>query len=120
MPRRIPGDWHPGSIPDNTAIHERALVESALCFESFRSQREVGLEVGEGSSLYTGTMLDVGPGGAVRIGSHCMLNNMLIVSDESVEIGDYALISWNVVIMDSRRVALDVESRRTAPPNAPA
>jgi acetyltransferase-like isoleucine patch superfamily enzyme len=114
MPRRIPGDWHPGSIPDNAAIHEGALVETALCFESFRSEREVGLEVGEGSSLYTGTMLDVGPRGVVRIGSYAMLNNMLIVSDDSVEIGDYALISWNVIIMDSYRTAFDVESRRAA------
>src|SRR5690349_4509120 len=101
MPRRIPGDWHPGFIPDNVAIHERAVVETSLCFASFRSLLPIGLEVGEGTALYTGTMLDVGPSGKVTLGACCMLNNMLIICDGAVEIGDFALISWNVVIMDS-------------------
>jgi len=39
---------------------------------------------------------------------------MLIICDESVQIGDYALISWNVVIMDSYRTAFDILSRRRA------
>jgi acetyltransferase-like isoleucine patch superfamily enzyme len=95
-------------------------VETALCFESFRSEQQPGLEVGEGSSLYTGTMLDVGPRGRVRIGSYCMLNNMLIIADDAVEIGNYALISWNVVIMDCYRTVFDTESRRTALRNAAA
>lgn len=120
MPRRIPGDWHPGSIPDNAVVHERALIETALCFEGFRSERPDGFVVEEGSALYTGTMLDVGPLGRVRIGRCCMLNNILIRCDELVEIGDYALISWNVVIMDSYRTALDVDSRRCALRNAAA
>lgn len=118
MPRRIPGDWHPGSIPDNTQIHEQAVVETALCFEGFRSQLPLGLEVGGGSALYTGTMLDVGPLGSVHIGAYCMLNNMLIVCDQRVEIGDYTLISWNVVIMDSYRTGFDIASRRRALQNA--
>lgn len=120
MPRRIPGDWHPGSIPDNVRMHGSAVIETALCFESFRSRREVGLEVGEGSALYTGTMLDTGPGGRIRIGRFCMLNNMLIICDQEVEIGDYALISWNVVIMDCPRVTHAIDSRRRALRNAAA
>lgn len=120
MPRRIPGDWHPGVIPENVLLHESAIIETALCFESFRSQRGVGLEVGQGSALYTGTMLDAGPHAQIRIGRYCMLNNMLIVCDREVEIGDYALISWNVVIMDSPRTALSIESRRRALRNAAA
>jgi len=118
MPRRIPGDWHPGFIPDNVRLHERALVETSLCFESFRSRLTIGLEVGEATALYTGTMLDVGPAGKVTLGACCMLNNMLIICDRSVEIGDFALISWNVVIMDSHRTRLDVPSRRAALRNA--
>jgi acetyltransferase-like isoleucine patch superfamily enzyme len=114
MPRRIPNDWHPGSIPDNAVIHEGALVETALCFEGFRSQRSDALKVGEGSAVYTGTMLDVGPEGRVCIGRYCMLNNLLIRCDSLVEIGDYSLLSWNVVIMDSYRTAFDIESRRAA------
>jgi acetyltransferase-like isoleucine patch superfamily enzyme len=120
MPRRIPNDWHAGTLPDNAVIHERALVETALCFEGFRSQQPAGVEVGEGSALYTGTMLDVGPQGRVCIGRYCMLNNLSIRCDALVEIGDYALLSWNVVIMDSYRTAFDVESRRVALRNAAA
>jgi acetyltransferase-like isoleucine patch superfamily enzyme len=114
MPRTIPGDWHSGSIPDNAVIHDQAVVETSLCFAAYRSTMPVGFEVGRGSALYTGTMLDAGPRGRIRIGEYCMLNNMLIIADESVEIGDFALISWNVIIMDSLRLGEGVESRREA------
>src|SRR5262245_45104215 len=114
MPRRIPGDWHPGVIPDNALIHESAHVETAQCFEPFQGALPVGVEVAAGAVLQLGALLDVGPRGRVRVGSCSMLNCLLVICDELVEIGDYALLSWNVVIMDSYRVALDADSRRRA------
>jgi acetyltransferase-like isoleucine patch superfamily enzyme len=41
-----------------------------------------------------------------------MLNGVRIVCDSLVEIGDYALISWNVFIMDNYRLPMEREARR--------
>jgi acetyltransferase-like isoleucine patch superfamily enzyme len=95
-------------------IHERALVESALCFEAFRSERPVGLELAEGAAIYTGTMLDVGPRGLVRVGSCTMLHSSFVLCDQLVEIGACCLVSWNVLFMDTYRTRLGIASRRAA------
>jgi acetyltransferase-like isoleucine patch superfamily enzyme len=57
-------------------------------------------------------MFDVGPGGRVTLGEYALVHGARIVCDASVEIGDYALISWNVVLMDSYRLPFDPELRR--------
>jgi acetyltransferase-like isoleucine patch superfamily enzyme len=40
------------------------------------------------------------------------LNGAWIICDAEVTIGDYALISWNVVLMDTYRVPADLHARR--------
>src|SRR6185369_10100767 len=111
-PRRLPWDWHPGVIPANVAIDATAYVESSFSFCAFRSRAPVGVEIGPGASTYGGTMFDVGPRGRVSVGRCAMVNGAQIVCDERVEIGDHALISWNVVIMDTYRVPADPVLRR--------
>jgi acetyltransferase-like isoleucine patch superfamily enzyme len=110
--RRLPWDWHPGVIPANVVIDEAAHVETSYSFCAFRSRAAVGVEIGAGASTYGGTMFDVGPRGRVSVGRCVMVNGAQIVCDERVEIGDYALISWNVVIMDTYRVPTDPALRR--------
>ncbi len=114
MPRRIPGDWFDGCVPDNVRIEDGAYVETSQCFEAFRSAQPEALVVSRGAARYTGTMRDVGPRGRIRNGACAMLTTCLLVCDELVEIGDYCLFSWNVVIMDTYRTALDPASRRAA------
>lgn len=111
-PRTLPWDWHPGVIPANVVLDETSYVESSYSFRAFRSRAEIGVEVGPGASTYGGTMFDVGPHGRVSVGRCTMVNGAQIVCDERVEIGDYVLISWNVVIMDSYRVPVDPVLRR--------
>ncbi|MEX2220005.1 MAG: acyltransferase [Phycisphaerales bacterium] len=112
MPRRIEGDWHPGSIPDNVRLHETAYVESAVSFEPFRSELPDAVDLGEGAAVYCGSQLDAGPRGRISIGRCVILNGCLIIADELVEIGDYALVAWLVVIMDNERSARDIHARR--------
>lgn len=114
MPRKIPGDWHEGGIPDNAVVDGTAVIETAMSFEEFRSTRSPGLILGRAAAVYTGTSLDVGPNGLVSIGDFSMLTAVQVVCDELVEIGSHCLISWSVVIMDSYRTLLDVASRRAA------
>jgi len=114
MPRRIPGDWHEGGIPDNAAVDDTAAVETAMSFEDFRSTVLDALVVGKGAAIYTGTHLDAGPRARIRIGEYAMLTAAHIVCDELVEIGSHCLISWSVLIMDTYRTPMDVAGRRRA------
>lgn len=57
-------------------------------------------------------MFDLGPHGRVTVGDYAMLNGARIICDAAVTIGDHALISWNVVLMDNRRAPYGRAARR--------
>src|SRR5206468_10242245 len=78
----------------------------------YGSEQPVGVRIGRGASTYLGTMFDVGPYGRVSLGQYALVHGAWIICDAQVEIGDYALISWNVVLMDTYRVPLDPAERR--------
>ena len=63
---------------------------------------------------------DVGPAGRVTLGEYALVHGARIICDSLVEIGDYALLSWNVVLMDTYRVPLDPDARRPALRGLPA
>jgi acetyltransferase-like isoleucine patch superfamily enzyme len=110
--RRLPWDWYPGTIPENVEVDKTAYVETSFSFFLYRSQQPVGARIGRGASTYLGTMFDVGPRGRVTLGDYALVHGARIICDAEVEIGDYALISWNVVLMDSYRVPFDPVERR--------
>jgi acetyltransferase-like isoleucine patch superfamily enzyme len=105
-------DWHPGTIPDNASIDETAYLETTFSFLLYRSEAVEGVRIGRGASVYKGTMFDVGSCGTVHIGDFALVHAARIQCERHVEIGAYALISWNVVIMDSYRVSADPSVRR--------
>jgi acetyltransferase-like isoleucine patch superfamily enzyme len=110
--RTIPGDWHQGSIPPNVWLDESAYIETSYSFLLYRSELPEGLRVGRGSSTYLGTMFDVGPRGRVTIGDFSLIHGAWFICDSEVQVGDYCLISWNVVFMDSYGVSCHPEERR--------
>jgi acetyltransferase-like isoleucine patch superfamily enzyme len=87
-------------------------MESSYSFDLFRSEAELGARIGEGASAYLATMFDVGPNGQLEIGRCALVNGARIICDTRIEIGDYALISWNVVLMDTYRAPIDAAARR--------
>lgn len=112
MGRVIPGDWFAGEVPDNVVLEEGSYLESAHSVSLFRSQAEVGLRLGYGAAVYALTVFDVGARGTVEIGRYALLNAVHVLCDGHLEIGDCALLSWNVVLMDSYREPLGPEARR--------
>jgi carbonic anhydrase/acetyltransferase-like protein (isoleucine patch superfamily) len=110
--RTLPGDWFPGTIPDNVAVSETAYVETTFSFQFLRSHRPDAIRYGRGASTYLGTMFDVGAQGRVTLGDYALVHGARIICDAEITIGDYALISWNVVLMDTYRVPLDPVARR--------
>jgi acetyltransferase-like isoleucine patch superfamily enzyme len=117
--RRLPWDWYPGTVPENVVLDETAYVETTFSFHLYRSRAPVGVRIGRGASTYLGTMFDVGRRGQVTVGEFSLVHGARIICDDQVEIGDYALISWNVVLMDSYRVPSDPFDRRRSLQIAP-
>lgn len=110
--RVIEGDWYPGTIPEGAEIDATAYVGSSQSFVRYRSRLPVGVQVGRAASLCDATSLDIGPCGMVRLGDYALVTAARIVCDVEVEIGDFALVSWDVLIMDSYRVPIDPVRRR--------
>jgi acetyltransferase-like isoleucine patch superfamily enzyme len=110
--RTLPWDWYAGRIPDNVALADSAYVETSFSFLLYRSEQSPGVTIGHGASTYLGTMFDVGPGGRVTLGEYALVHGARIICDAEVAIADHALISWNVVLMDSYRISVDPEVRR--------
>src|SRR3989442_9146844 len=109
--RTLAWDWYPGTIPEGVRIDDTAYCETTFSFYFYRSQLPRGVEYGRGASTYLGTMFDVGPRGRVKLGECALVHGARIICDAEVLIGDYALISWNVVLMDTYRVPRQVAER---------
>ena len=110
--RTLDWDWYPGTIPKNVVIDETAYVETSFSFYLFRGESPAAVTYRRGASTYLGTMFDVGPRGRVELGAYALVHGARIICDAEVTIGDYALISWNVVLMDSYRAPHDPKARR--------
>jgi acetyltransferase-like isoleucine patch superfamily enzyme len=110
----VPGDWYSGTIPSNTSIDATALIETSYSFDRFRSTTPAGVTMGRGSSAYLATMFDVGPSGTVSIGDFVLLVGVRFICDTAIVVGDYSLLSWNVVIMDTFRAPAAAAERRRA------
>ena len=110
--RTLSWDWYPGTVPDGVELHDTAYVETTFSFLLYRSEQRPGVVYGRGASSYLGTMFDVGPCGRVRLGDFALVHGARIICDAEVVIGDHALISWNVVLMDTYRLSADPLVRR--------
>jgi len=110
--RRIERDWFDGQVPGCVDIDPEAYVESAYSFVPCRARREHAVQIARAAHVYSSTLFDVGEQGSVRVGPYAMLNGARLICEARIEIGAYATISWNVVMMDSYRLPDDPERRR--------
>jgi acetyltransferase-like isoleucine patch superfamily enzyme len=110
--RKLEWDWFPGRVPENVTLDETAYLETTYSFELFRSREANAVRIGRGSSIYLGVMFDLGPAARVRVGDFTLMNGSRVICDAAIEIGDYCLISWNTVLMDTYRVPAEPALRR--------
>ena len=110
--RTLPWDWYAGTIPANVVIDDTAYLETSYSFLRYRSEALVGARLGYGASVYTDTTFDVGPRGQVSLGAYTLAVGVRIICDAEVTVGDYTMLSWNVVLMDSYRSSCDPICRR--------
>jgi acetyltransferase-like isoleucine patch superfamily enzyme len=110
--RTLPWDWYPGTVPANVSLAETAYVETTFSFVLCRSERADAVRIGHGASTYLGTMFDLGTHARVTLGDYALVHGARIIGDAEITIDDYALISWNVVVMDCYRVPVNADERR--------
>lgn len=97
---RMGHDWWPGTVPDSVSMGERSFLYSSYAFLHNRARRPGALRIGHDTAIYIGAMFDLGPQAEVTIGNYCTLTSAIISTDNQVTIGDYALVSYKVVIAD--------------------
>lgn len=112
-------DWFPRPLPLNIVLGERSWLHSAYAFLHYRSERQCGLRVGCDSGIYAETFFDLGPEGEVEVGDFCTLAGPVFATNRRVVIGDYVLVSREVVIADEA-AAIPATGARTAITPAPA
>jgi acetyltransferase-like isoleucine patch superfamily enzyme len=110
--RRLPHDWHDGVVPGNVVFDDTNFIDTSYSFRRFDSRMTNALTLGRGSAIYANSGFDLGPDARVEIGAFTMINGAEIVCDRAIRIGDYGLISWNVLLMDNYRVPCSIERRR--------
>ncbi len=100
--RTLDHDWWPVPLPENVTLGERSWLYSSYAFLHYASRRPLGVSIGAGTGVYIGTMFDLGPEGECRIGDFGSIVGPVISTNGRVTIGDYAFISYHVVIAGSR------------------
>jgi len=110
--RRVEGDWWQHPIPKNVVWGEGLYLETTQIFRFLKSKRDPAVELGKCVSCYAGVSFSIGVKGHCKIGDYTLLNGALVMAEESIEIGSYCLISWNVGIADSDFHPLEPALRR--------
>ena len=111
---RLPWDWYDNVLPPNVLVDEESYLETTYSLLDMHSEHLDAVRIERGAAAYTGTMFDVGRRGRVRLGAFAFANSVRIIADEMVDIGEYSMLSWNVVLMDTYRASRDVAVRRAA------
>ena len=110
--RRVEGDWWQHPIPENVVWGEGLYLETTQIFRFLKSKRNPAVEMGKCVSCYAGVSFSIGVKGHCKIGDYTLLNGALVMAEESIDIGSYCLISWNVGIADSDFHPLEPALRR--------
>jgi acetyltransferase-like isoleucine patch superfamily enzyme len=114
--RRLEHDWFGRPVPRNVAYGDRCWIHSSFAF--LHLAEDANVTIGSDTGAYIGTMFEVASGGSVTVGDYCTLAGPLIVTSSNVEIGDYAFISYGVVLADDAFATPPI-ARRAAARDAP-
>src|SRR3954453_11256995 len=98
---RLPWDWYEEPVPDNVHIGPRSWIYSSFAFLHHSSRRPDAVRLGSDSGVYHPTGIVTGPDGRLEVGDFCALAGPLLVTNGTIRIGDYAFVSFGVVIADT-------------------
>ena len=104
-------DWFPQPLPQNVVIGERSWCYSSFAFFHSASRRLTAVQIGRDSGIYNPTFFNLGEDGEVLIGDFCTLVAVIISTNSSVVIGDYAFLAHGVVLADTFAARPPIDER---------
>jgi acetyltransferase-like isoleucine patch superfamily enzyme len=97
--------WTGGSLPPNVRLGPGSVitgdhVTEPQVFRKFKSRLEPALVIGAGCHL-DGVAFNVGERGRVTIGDRCRLEEVFLIAEREIRIGNRVTIGWHATIVDS-------------------
>lgn len=108
----LTGAWDHARLPPNVRVGERCWLERLGSFERVATERDPGLVLGDGVSVFTWTTFSIEPTGLVEVGDGCVLVGALFMCAEHIQVGQRVVVSYNVTIADCDFHPRDPELRR--------
>ena len=96
----LPGDWFPGSIPQNIECGENSVIDSSFCFKHFFSKVPVGARIGANVTIWRASLAPEA-NAVIEIGDYCYIANASLACSSRITIGSYVHIAGGVTITDS-------------------
>jgi acetyltransferase-like isoleucine patch superfamily enzyme len=106
----LPGDWHPGRIPDNIEVGENARIDSSFCFRRYFATGALGLRVGRDVTIWR-TALATAADALIEIGDGSYLSNALLICSGRITLGARVLVAGGATIADSDFHPIDPAAR---------
>ena len=105
--------WDRGPLPPGVRVADDVRFERHdVTFRRYRSERDVGLDIGPGVRIHTWTEFSIEPEGRMVVGARSVLVGATIMCAERIEIGRDVVISYDVTIADCDFHPLDPELRK--------
>jgi acetyltransferase-like isoleucine patch superfamily enzyme len=98
--QQLAHDWFLRPVPENVSWGRDTWLHSSYSFLHCQSRRATGVQLGHDTGVYTETHFDLGPDGQVTVGDYCTLAGPIFSTNGGVHIGDYVLVSREVVFAD--------------------
>ncbi len=97
--------WTGGALPPNVRLGPGTVITGdrwteAQVFRKFASRLDPGLVIGAGCRM-DGVLFNVGERGRVSIGDHCQFEEVFLIAEQEIRIGNRVTIGWRATIVDS-------------------
>jgi acetyltransferase-like isoleucine patch superfamily enzyme len=116
----VTGAWDYASLPPNVKLGDGCFIERRESFRRYRSEKAIGLALGDRVQVHACTEFSVEPHGTIEIGDDCVLAGAIFMCAERISLGKRVVVSYHVTIADSDFHPVDREARRRdAVANAP-
>lgn len=102
---RQPPRWIGGVLPANVrAGHDTVITgdrwTAEQVFRKFWSKLDPALVIGERCTL-DGVLFNVGEHGRVVIGDDCQMEEVFLIAEQEIRIGNRVIVAWRATIVDS-------------------
>lgn len=97
--------WTGGSLPANVRLGPGTVITGdhwteAQVFRKFRSLRDPALVLGAHCKM-DGVLFNLGEQAFVSIGDHCRFEEVFLICEQEIRIGNRVVIGWRATIVDS-------------------